>query len=553
MKFYTVIALTIIMIAVMPAIACSSQPKGRPVADAGGPYSIDEIHNGIEQDRQIPLDGRNSKALHGFIRQYSWSVINDPTSECFLTDVTSATPIFHAPNNVYSVTLVAITLVVTDESGMTNTDTTIVTVNPYDEAPVIIAVSPNDNYASINEPDDLTFQIDALDEEDSHLNYFWNNDATATGPTWTYHGSWDSDHVSDTINISVNVRDSAGNSDYMSWLLTVNDVNRAPTVSGDGPYSVDEDHGVEQMAIQLNAAASDPEGDSLSYRWTVINDVSHSSLSDANTPTPTFHAPAEVNSITYVTLEVEVTDNYAAKGLSTVVVAVQPYEEPAHKYMPTLKFEDGANAIYFPVDCAFDGDFNSSNNEAHYNEIRNNPAQPLWVYIHEVQFEGLTYLEYWYYYVYNNYFNTHYNDWECMIVVLDNHENPVEVIYGSHGNMRACSPSEVEWDGTHPIAYVEEGSHAMDVDPGTFPGGNPFHTWEGVGYIADWYQFNSKHTFFGQWQGDSGAMSMMEAGGYTYRGYTIQEANDGWWPSEYGVTTPWSEKPIWYTPTLDSY
>ena len=93
----------------------------------------------------------------------------------------------------------------------------------------------------------------------------------------------------------------------------------------------------------------------------------------------------------------------------------------------------------------------------------------------------------------------------------------------------------------------------MDVDTGTFPGGNPFHTWEGVGYIANWYEFKDKHTFFGEWYGDSGAMSKMEAGGYTYRGYITQEASDGWWPAEYGITTPWSEKPIWHTPTLGSY
>jgi len=316
---------------------------------------------------------------------------------------------------------------------------------------------------------------------------------------------------------------------------------------------VDEDHGSEQMEIQLSATASDFKGDDLSYVWTIENGIPYASLSDANTHTPIFHAPPEVDSTSYVTLKIQVTDNYGSSAFNKATVVVNPYNELAHEYMPTLKFEDGSHATYFPVDCTFDGDFDVSNNKANYNEMPNDPAEPVWVYIHEVQFEGMTYLEYWYYYVYNNYFNTHNDDWELMVVVLDGNDDPVEIRYGSHGNMRNCLPDEVEWDGTHPIAYVEEGGHAMDVDMGNFPGGNPFHTWEGVGYVADWHEFKEQHTFLGEWYGDNGSTSNMEAGGYVYRNESIQEAKDGYWPAEYDISTPWSQKPIWGTPNLSKY
>jgi hypothetical protein len=336
-----------------------------------------------------------------------------------------------------------------------------------------------------------------------------------------------------------------------------NNGNKTPKVSVGGPYIVDEDHGFEQKEIQLSATTSGFKGDDLSYVWTIESGVPYASLSEANTRTPTFHAPPEVDSTSYVILKVQVTDNHGNTGFNMAVVVVNPYDEIAHKYMPTLKFEDGDSATYYPVDCAFDGDFDVSNNEASYDEIAGNPAEPVWVYIHEVKFEGMTYLEYWYYYVYNNYFNKHSDDWELMIVVLDSNQDPVKVRYGSHGSMQDFLPDEVEWDGTHPIAYVEEGGHAMDFDTGIFPGGNPFHTWEGVGYIANWYEFDEQHTFFGDWYGDSdtdtGTISSMQAGGYVYRDDSILAADNGFWPAEYDIDTPWSEKPIWRNPNLSIY
>ena len=529
--------------------------KTRPVADAGGPYSVDEVHNDIEQDRTITLDGRNSHDPDGFIVLYSWTITNDPTDESSLTNISSPTPVFHSPGNVNSETRVTVKLSVTDNAGITDTDTAMVIIKPYNEVPKIVTFSPTDTLPSVDEPHSLTFSVIASDEEDLSLVYLWSGGGSDQQPSWTYYGSWDTNHVDEVISVAVKVRDSGGESVSVSWLLTVNDVNRAPTVDGRGPYSVDEDHGVQDMTVKLNALASDPEGDSLNYEWTVTRGVNYSSLSDTATPTPVFHAPPEVDSTTYVTLRIEVSDGYGGSDTDAVTIVINPYEELAHKYMPILKFEDGRGATYFPVDCAFDGDFNSSNNEAHYNEVCNSPAELVWVYIHEVEQRKITYIEYWYYYPYNNYFNEHYNDWELMMVVLDKYKNPLVVRYGSHGYMRDCSPHKVEWNGTHPIAYVEEGSHAMDVDTGSFPMGNPLHSWEGIGYMANWHEFKNQHTFFGKWYYDSGLMSRMEAGGYSYRDYIMQEANDGWWPADFGTPgyTPWSQKAIWNDPTLYFY
>jgi len=504
----------------------------------------------VDEENSINLSGSASDP-DGDSLNYRWEIVNDPTGGCSLSNGNSSTPIFHAPLEVSSIAQVTVKLTVTDGRGGQNTDTLTVTVYPVDDPLSIDSFSPLSPTVTINESTSQTFTVSDPDP-DNDVTYIWKlngNDIDRDRNTYTHNSSWDNDHDDETLIVTVEATNGA-TTDSQMWNLTVKDVNRSPTIYGGGPYSVDEDHGAVDMTVEIGAVYSDPEGDNLYYEWRVISGPD--SLTDADTSTPTFHAPPEVSSTTYVTLEVKVSDSYGGIDTDTVAVTINPYQELAHKYMPTLRFESGGDATYFPVDCAFDGDLNASNNEAHYNELCNHPAEPLWVYIHEVEWRGMTYIEYWYYYVYNNYFNTHYNDWELMIVVLDTYENLVKVRYGSHGRIRDCSPSEVEWvDDTHPIAYVEEGSHAMDVDTGTFPGGWWFHTCEGVGYVAHWSYFIDQHTFFGDWHFDSGKI---EASGYSYRGYTIQEANNGWWPADYGgVSTPWSERNIWNNPTLGSY
>jgi len=101
------------------SIEISNQP---PVADAGGPYIVQE--NDTKQ-----LDGTGSNDPDGNIVSYTWS------GECapYLDDVNKSQPIFAAPE-VSSDTNYSCTLEVTDNKGATDSDTT--TIQVKDTAPV---------------------------------------------------------------------------------------------------------------------------------------------------------------------------------------------------------------------------------------------------------------------------------------------------------------------------------------------------------------------------------------------------------------------------------
>ena len=79
-------------------------------------------------------------------------------------------------------------------------------------------------------------------------------------------------------------------------------------------------------------------------------------------------------------------------------------------------------------------------------------------------------LQYWFFYPFNDFNNTHEGDWEMIQLVFDAAdaaealaEEPVEVGYSSHeGAERAAWDDEkLEIvDGTHPVVYPAAGSHA---------------------------------------------------------------------------------------------
>jgi hypothetical protein len=92
------------------------------------------------------------------------------------------------------------------------------------------------------------------------------------------------------------------------------------------------------------------------------------------------------------------------------------------------------------------------------------------VYAHVAPEGGKLALQYWFFYVYNDFNNLHEGDWELVrldfdaatpAAALDTH--PYEIGYSQHeGAERADWGAEkLELDGgTHPVVYPAEGSHA---------------------------------------------------------------------------------------------
>ncbi|HEX4520271.1 MAG TPA: hypothetical protein VH063_11890 [Gaiellaceae bacterium] len=97
-------------------------------------------------------------------------------------------------------------------------------------------------------------------------------------------------------------------------------------------------------------------------------------------------------------------------------------------------------------------------------------------------------LQYWFFYVFNDFNNTHEGDWEMIQLNFDAAtpkqalaENPTEVGYSQHESAERAKwgdPKLELLDGTHPVVYVASGSHANFYDPALFLGRSAS---EGVG------------------------------------------------------------------------
>lgn len=94
------------------------------------------------------------------------------------------------------------------------------------------------------------------------------------------------------------------------------------------------------------------------------------------------------------------------------------------------------------------------------------------VYAHVAREEGYPRrlaLQYWLYYVYNDFNDKHESDWETIQLHFDASSveealrtSPVEVLYSQHrgAGYSAWEGGPVERKGTHPVTYVGAGSHA---------------------------------------------------------------------------------------------
>jgi hypothetical protein len=84
-------------------------------------------------------------------------------------------------------------------------------------------------------------------------------------------------------------------------------------------------------------------------------------------------------------------------------------------------------------------------------------------------------LQYWIYYLYNDWANRHESDWECVTVVLNRGESiPRGAAYSAHFGgywrdwpdvSRQTGAGVLDQEGTHPVVYVARGSHAQYFGP----------------------------------------------------------------------------------------
>lgn len=76
-------------------------------------------------------------------------------------------------------------------------------------------------------------------------------------------------------------------------------------------------------------------------------------------------------------------------------------------------------------------------------------------------FGGNRYVQYWFFYIYNDGpINQHYGDWEMIQITCDTSGNAISAQYSQHHGGQSAVWAEVEKTGDHPHVYVAQGSHA---------------------------------------------------------------------------------------------
>ena len=149
--------------------------------------------------------------------------------------------------------------------------------------------------------------------------------AAATAETFTLTNA----QLGKQIKVIVRYTDTANRVETLASAQTnqVKEANTPPTANA-GPDQIVN----ERVTVTLDGAgSSDPDGDTLSYSWIQIGDLSVT-LSDSDTASPTFIAPAVTGKI-LLTFELTVTDNFevpksGTAGTDTVTITINPANTP---------------------------------------------------------------------------------------------------------------------------------------------------------------------------------------------------------------------------------
>jgi PKD repeat protein len=225
-----------------------------PGADAGGPYTG-------TVDEPVTFDGSGSFDADGTIVLYEWDFESDGVFD-FSSTVPMAT---HVYTTEFMGTL---TLRVTDNDGRMSTDTAPVEVQArVNQPPVLQTIADQ----SMDESATLTVPVSALDPERTLLTLSvsglpafasFTANSNGTGALVFTPGFTDAGIYPLTVSVT-----DGSLTTFSTFTLTVKDVNRRPTANAGGPYVAHEGDPV----LLDGTGSSDPDGDSLDYRWNFVD------------------------------------------------------------------------------------------------------------------------------------------------------------------------------------------------------------------------------------------------------------------------------------------
>jgi hypothetical protein len=296
------------------------QVNKAPLADAGADKDVDE-------NTATSLDGSASSDPDGSIASYSWEQIGGP-DVLNISGADSDTVSFTTPD-VSSDTEVVFQLTVTDNEGLSSTDTVTVTVLFVPQPPIANAGTDQTVEPATN------VQLDGSNSSDpdgSITTYAWTQ---TDGPMVILTGA-DTDSASFTsptvaaetdLIFELEVTDDDALTDTDSVTITVLPPNVDPVANAGPDQTVDEGD-----TVQLDgSASSDSDGSITQYQWTQLSGPTVT-LINADQVNASFIADSVAPTGASVTLQLEVTDDRSGTSTDTVTVDIGNVNEAPIAY-----------------------------------------------------------------------------------------------------------------------------------------------------------------------------------------------------------------------------
>jgi predicted aspartyl protease len=280
------IIVLVITLAACGGSSSSSNPVSEP-AENRNPISNAGTDQNVATGTVVALTGAASTDADGDALTYQWSLTSIPTSSsALLSDSTTAAPTFTVDvDGSYTAELV-----VNDGTVDSNADSVVVTAATANSAPVADAGVDQ----SVATGTMVTLDGSAsLDADGDSISYQWSlttvpsssgallSNTTSAAPTFTA----DKDGVY-TAELIVN--DGTVDSTAVMVTITAATTNSAPTANAGSNQNVETGSSVSLDA----SASSDPDGDTLTYLWslTTVPGTSSATLSNSTGQSVTFPA-----------------------------------------------------------------------------------------------------------------------------------------------------------------------------------------------------------------------------------------------------------------------
>ncbi len=327
-----------VKISVIPA---GPQP---PDANAGADQTIRLPNN------SVTINGSASSAPSGNIVSYIWTEKSGPSSVSLSNTTQNTIGSLKAGVYVFS-------LVVTDNNGLSGTDSVIITVLPAANLAPIANAGPS---ISLTLPNNST-TLDGSNSSDP--------DGTITAYSWTEISGPGTPTASGANTAVLSL--SALQVGQYTYQLTVTDNNgasssaqvkvrvaAAPNVLPVANAGADQTITSPANSVILNGSASyDPDGTIKSYNWVTVSGPGSITISNSNTATPSVTG-LQVGQ--YI-MELTVTDNSGAVAKSQVVItvlpkAVLPNQSPVANAGSNLTITAPLNSISLNGTSSFDPD-----------------------------------------------------------------------------------------------------------------------------------------------------------------------------------------------------